>query len=98
MSGKTHQLISAAVIYKDMQPIWRHVGVVKLFMAALSDLTIKNYVESNWDSVKFYAGGYEIEGKGVQLFEKIQGNYFCILGLLLLEVMNFLKLRGVLES
>lgn len=98
MSGKTHQLISAAVIYKDMQPIWRHVGVATLSMDSLSDSVIEKYVEKNWDTVKFCVGGYEIERRGVQLFNKIQGDYFCILGLPLLEIMNFLKVRGVLKS
>ena len=98
MSGKTHQLISAAVIYKDMQPIWRHVGVATLSMDLLSDSVIEKYVEKNWDTVKFCVGGYEIERRGVQLFNEIQGDYFCILGLPLLEIMNFLKVRGVLES
>ena len=98
MSGKTHQLISAAVIYKDMQPIWRHVGVATLSMDSLSDSVIEKYVEKNWDTVKFCVGGYEIERRGVQLFNEIQGDYFCILGLPLLEIMNFLKVRGVLES
>ena len=98
MSGKTHQLISAAVIYKDMQPIWRHVGVATLSMDSLSDSVIEKYVEKNWDTVKFCVGGYEIERSGVQLFNEIQGDYFCILGLPLLEIMNFLKVRGVLES
>lgn len=97
MSGKTHQLISAAVIYKDMQPIWRHVGVATLSMDLLSDSVIEKYVEKNWDTVKFCVGGYEIERRGVQLFNEIQGDYFCILGLPLLEIMNFLKVRGVLE-
>ena len=98
MSGKTHQLISAAVIYKDMQPIWRHVGVATLSMDLLSDSVIEKYVEKNWDTVKFCVGGYEIERRGVQLFNEIQGDYFCILGLPLLEIMNFLKVRGVLET
>ena len=98
MSGKTHQLISAAVIYKDMQPIWRHVGVATLSMDLLSDSVIEKYVEKNWDTVKFCVGGYKIERRGVQLFNEIQGDYFCILGLPLLEIMNFLKVRGVLES
>ena len=98
MSGKTHQLISAAVIYKNMQPIWRHVGVATLSMDSLSDSVIEKYVEKNWDTVKFCVGGYEIERRGVQLFNEIQGDYFCILGLPLLEIMNFLKVRGVLES
>jgi septum formation protein len=97
MSGKTHQLISAAVIYKDMQPIWRHVGVATLSMDLLSDSVIEKYVEKNWDTVKFCVGGYEIERRGVQLFNEIQGDYFCILGLPLLEIINFLKVRGVLE-
>ena len=98
MSGKTHQLISAAVIYKDMQPIWRHVGVATLSMDSLSGSVIEKYVEKNWDTIKFCVGGYEIERRGVQLFNEIQGDYFCILGLPLLEIMNFLKVRGVLET
>ena len=65
---------------------------------ALSNYFIKKYVENNWDTVKSCAGGYKIEHKGAQLFEKIEGDFFCILGMPLLEVMSFLKLRGVLES
>lgn len=98
MSGKTHDLISAAVIYKGSRPIWRHVGVVSLSMRILSELTIEKYVESNWSTVKLCTGGYEIERKGSQLFEKIEGDYFCILGLPLLEIISFLKFRDVLKS
>ena len=98
MQGKTHQLISAVVIYKDMQPIWRYVGLVKLLMRTVSDDTIHKYVDANWDSAKYSVGGYEIERRGIQLFEKIDGDYFCILGIPLLEVISFLMVRGVLES
>ena len=97
MSGKTHELISVAVVYKDMKLIWSHAGSVKLSMRRLSDSAIERYVETNWRKIKFCAGGYEIESKGVQLIEKIDGDFFTILGMPLLEVISFFKESGILD-
>ena len=97
MSGKTHELTSVAVVYKDMKLIWSHAGSVKLSMRRLSDCAIERYVETNWEHVKHCTGGYEIESKGVQLIEKIDGDFFTILGMPLLEVISFFKSRGILD-
>ena len=98
MSGKTHKLISAAVIYKDMKPKWRHVNSAKLSMRVLSDYDVKKYVDRNWESVNYCTGGYEIDRKGAHLFEKIEGDFFSILGMPLLEIIGFLKIRGILDT
>ena len=97
MSGKTHKLISAAVVYKDMKFIWSHAGSVKLSMRTLPDSVIEKYVETNWGEIKYCTGGYEIESKGVQLIEKIDGDFFTILGMPLLEVISFFKESGILD-
>lgn len=94
LSGKTHHLLSAAVIYQAGQPLWRHVGDVRLTMHDLSDGYIEDYVARNWDSVRHSVGCYKIEEEGVRLFSRIDGNYFNILGLPLLELLNWLATRG----
>jgi septum formation protein len=98
MRSKQHQLLSAAVIYMDDQPIWRHVGVVRLFMRDVSDGYIHDYVERHWHSIQHSVGGYKLEEEGVRLFSRIDGDYFNVLGLPLLEILNFLSIRGTLPS
>ncbi|MEH6833485.1 MULTISPECIES: Maf family protein [Falsihalocynthiibacter] len=98
MSGQKHQLLSAAVIYLDGKPLWRHVGVVRLQMRTLSDTYIESYVERNWEEIRHCVGGYQLEKEGVRLFTRIEGDYFTVLGLPLLEVLSFLTLRGDLPS
>lgn len=98
LRGQTHQLLSAAVIYEDGAPIWRHVGVARLTMATFSDTYLDAYLHRNWDSIQHSVGGYKLEEEGVRLFSQVQGDYFCVLGLPLLELLAFLGLRGVLET
>ncbi|WP_371170157.1 Maf family nucleotide pyrophosphatase [Aliiroseovarius sp. 2305UL8-7] len=97
MSGKTHRLLSAAVIYEDGKPLWRHVGVVRLRMRDLSTDYIESYVSRNWDSICHAVGAYKLEEEGVRLFSKIDGDYFNVLGLPLTELLSYLILRGDLE-
>ncbi|MGR3363028.1 MAG: Maf family protein [Maritimibacter harenae] len=97
LSGQTHQLLSAAVIYHDGEPIWRHVGVVRLTMHGLSDGFIDDYVARNWDSIRDAVGAYKLEEEGVRLFSRIDGAYFNVLGLPLTELLSYLVLRGELE-
>ncbi|TNJ45524.1 nucleoside triphosphate pyrophosphatase [Phaeobacter sp. B1627] len=98
MRGKRHTLLSAAVIYRDGQPLWRHVGQVRLVMRQASDTYIQSYVARNWDSIRDAVGAYKLEEEGVRLFTSIDGSYFNVLGLPLLELINYLGLQGIIEQ
>lgn len=98
MRGKRHQLLSAAVIYGEGKPLWRHVGVVRLHMRDVSDAYIAAYVARNWESIQHSVGAYKLEEEGVRLFTRIEGDYFNVLGLPLLDLLSYLTLRGTLPS
>ena len=98
LRGKTHRLLSAAVIYKDGEPLWRHVGVVRLTMREFSDDFLRDYVDRNWESVRWSVGGYKLEEEGVRLMSRIEGDYFNVLGLPMIELLNYLTVRGALPA
>ena len=97
MRGERHMLLSAAVIYEDGKPVWRHVGQVRLLMRDASDAYLTDYVARNWDSIRHSVGAYKLEEEGVRLFTRIDGDYFNVLGMPLLELLAYLTLRGVLQ-
>lgn len=98
MRGQRHMLLSAAVIYHEGKPIWRHVGQVRLRMRDVSDQYLEGYISRNWDDIRHSVGAYQLEAEGVRLFHSIDGDYFNVLGLPLLELLAFLTLRGVIEG
>jgi len=98
MRGKRHMLLSAAVIYRDGEPLWRHVGQVRLVMRQASDAYLESYVSRNWDSIRHAVGAYKLEEEGVRLFTTIDGSYFNVLGLPMLELVNYLGLQGIIEQ
>jgi septum formation protein len=98
MRGKTHRLMSAAVIYEGGEPVWRHVGVVQMQMRDVSDAYLNDYVARNWDSIRHSVGAYKLEEEGARLIGRITGDYFHVLGLPLLELLGYLTTRGVLET
>ncbi len=98
LRGQKHQLLSAAVIYGEGKPLWRHVGTVRLHMRDASDEYLADYVDRNWDSIRYAVGAYKLEEEGVRLFTRIEGDYFNVLGLPLLELLSYLTLRGTLPS
>lgn len=98
MAGQKHMLFSAAVIYEDAKPIWRHVGVARLYMRELSASYIEDYVARNWDSIHWCVGGYKLEEEGARLFARVEGDYFNVLGMPLLEVLSFLAIKGVIPT
>ena len=98
LRGERHMLLSAVVIYEDSKPIWRHVGQVRLRMRQSSDAYLAGYVARNWDSIRSAVGAYKLEEEGVRLFHQIEGDYFNVLGLPLLEILAYLTLRGELEQ
>lgn len=98
LSNNRHQLISAAVIYHETKPIWRHLGIVRLQMRELSDKYLNSYVERNWEDIRHCVGAYQLEKEGVRLFSQIEGDYFNVLGMPLLEIISYLIQRGDLPS
>ena len=98
LSGTTHRLTSAAVVAQGGVPIWRHVDVARMTMRRLSDGFIDSYLDAEWPVIAGCVGGYRIEGPGVQLFERIEGSHFTILGLPLLPLLAWLRDRGVIGA
>lgn len=98
LRGQKHHLLSAAVIYGEGKPLWRHVGTVRLTMRDTSDDYLADYVKRNWDSIRHSVGAYKLEEEGVRLFTRIDGDYFNVLGLPLLELLSYLTLRGTLPA
>lgn len=98
MRGKRHMLLSAAVVCEDGKPIWRHVGQVRMLARAYSDGFIDGYLDRNWPDVSDSVGAYKLEKEGVRLFTRVDGDYFTVLGLPLLEFLAWMGLRGELEQ
>ncbi|QQA42776.1 Maf family protein [Pelagovum pacificum] len=98
LSNSTHKLLSAAVIFEEARPVWRHVGRADLTMRQLSQGYIDDYVARNWESVRHSVGAYKLEEEGVRLFTRIGGDHFNVLGLPLLELLSYLVLRGTLRA
>lgn len=98
LRDRRHQLLSAAVICENGLPVWRHVGVVRLQMRAFSEAYLDSYLDRNWPSIGDAVGSYKLEEEGVRLFSRIEGDYFTVLGLPLLELLSYLTLRGDLPT
>ena len=98
LRARSHILISAAVIYEDHQPVWRKTTRAQLFMRAFSDQFIDRYIDACGPDILTSVGAYKIEGAGITLFDRIQGDYHAILGMPLLDILAYLRLKGVLET
>jgi septum formation protein len=98
LRGRTHHLLSAAVLYQGGEPVWRHVAVVRLTMRAFSDDYLAGYLQRNWPGVSDAVGGYKIEEEGVRLFSRIEGSHFAILGLPLIAFLDHLALTGAIDA
>ena len=98
MRADRHTLLSAAVIYENGKPLWRHIGQVRLRMRDASDAYLESYVDRNWESIRHAVGAYKLEEEGVRLFSHIEGDYFNVLGMPLLEILNYLTLRGDIDQ
>ena len=97
LSGKSHQLHSAVACVKDGETLWRYTSSATLTMRSLSPEEIGHYMARVGEQVRMSVGCYQLEGVGVQLFEKIDGDYFTILGLPLLPLLGYLRAHQGLE-
>lgn len=98
LSGKTHTLETAIIVCDNGTPVWRHIARPKMTVRPLSDDFIDSYLERAGTSVLSTVGAYQLEGLGSQLFTRIEGDYFSILGLPLLPLLDYLRTRGALQS
>lgn len=98
LRGRTHELHSAVVIAEGGEVVWGIVECARLKMRQFSDEFLDQYVEQAGGAVMRSVGAYELEGLGVQLFEKIEGDYFTVLGLPLLPLLSELRAREALAE
>lgn len=94
LSGRTHHLHSAVVVVRDADVVFSTVMLARMTMRDLDDRTVADYLDRAGDKVAGSVGGYQLEGLGVHLFERIEGDYFTILGLPLLPLLAFLRSIG----
>ena len=98
LGGTTHRLHAAAAIAEGGKPVWWGSETARLTMRTFSDAFLHDYLDREWDQIRWTVGGYRIEGPGVQLFDKIEGSHFAILGLPLLPLLDYLRERRLLPS
>jgi septum formation protein len=98
LGGRTHMLHSAAVVVESGETRWWHCETASLTMRPLGGAFLEHYLDREYEAIRWSVGGYRIEGLGVQLFERIEGSHFAVLGMPLLPLLAYLRERSVLES
>lgn len=98
LRGRTHALHSAVAVAKNGHLSWKNAEEARLTMREFSEIFLEGYLESEGLAVCQSAGGYRIEGRGIQLFERIEGGYFTVLGLPLLPLLAYLREEGVVNT
>lgn len=98
MRGKNHHLIGAVVICENGQPVWRHISKTTLGVRDFSERFLDDYLKEEGEAVLKSVGAYRFEGRGAQLFSHVDGDFFSILGLSLLPVLDYLRTRGAITT
>ena len=98
LAGHTHRIFSSAVLARDGKVLWRHVGEGRLTMRPLGQSFLDAYLDAEGPAILSSVGCYHLEGRGAQLFDRIEGDYFSILGLPLLPVLAALREQGILKT
>lgn len=96
LCGRSHELHSAIAFAQDATVLFEHVGMARLTMRAFSDRFLDLYLDAAGSAATDSVGAYQIEGLGIQLFERVDGDYFTVLGLPIMEVLGFLRRHGCL--
>lgn len=96
LAGATHYLHSAAVIAEAGEAVWWHSDTVEMTMRPIGDDYLAAYLDREYEAIRWSVGGYRIEGEGAQLFDRIEGSHFAILGMPLLPLLAYLRERGLL--
>ena len=96
LSARQHELVSAACIVQDGERLWHVVDRARLWIRPLGEEFIEGYLRAIGDAAFTGPGSYQVEGLGAQLFQRVEGDHFTILGLPLLPLLDFLRARGVL--
>jgi len=97
LSGREHRLHTALAVSRDGKLAWQHLATARLAMRPLSAKEINRYLDRAGDAMLHSVGTYQVEGLGIQLFERIDGDWFAILGLPLLPLLTYLRSAGGLE-
>lgn len=98
LRGQTHELYSAIAFARDDAVLFEYVGVARLVMRAFSEQFLDDYLDAVGDNATASVGAYQLEGVGSQLFERIDGDYFTVLGLPLMTALDFLRCNGCLAQ
>lgn len=94
LQGEQHLLLSSAVVFFEGEPVWRTVGQARLRMHPMDEAQIEAYLDMAWPDVAGSVGAYHAEGYGARLFSRIEGDWFSVLGLPLLDLCSYFRLRG----
>jgi septum formation protein len=98
LSGRTHELYSAIAFVQDGTVLFEYVGVARLTMRPVSDRFLDDYLDAVGDAATASVGAYQLESLGIQLFERLDGDYFTVLGLPLTTALDFLRRHGCLAQ
>ncbi len=96
LRGRTHALVTGACVVCDGECVWRSTETARMAMVDFSDAFLDAYLAAEGENVLSSVGCYQLEGRGAQLFDRVEGDFFCILGLPLLPLLGFLREQGVL--
>ncbi|MBU6442376.1 MAG: Maf family protein [Alphaproteobacteria bacterium] len=98
LRGKAHKIVTAAVLARDGVPIWRHLTVATMTMRDFSDAFLVGYLADEGDGVLSSVGCFQIERRGLQLFSRIDGDYYSILGLPMIPLLTALRAQGIIAT
>ncbi|MEL7028719.1 MAG: nucleoside triphosphate pyrophosphatase [Pseudomonadota bacterium] len=97
LRGRVHTLFTAACVVSGKEILWRTLATPQVSMRSWSPAALDAHIAAEGEDVCATVGGYKLEGRGVQLIEAVRGDYFAILGLPLLELLGFLRERGLID-